>query len=153
MKVKKSYSSSALRKMLTSRGPFSIKKRRSTKDFQKIRHTTDYEKLVSVLTDPIRRSEVHVQNCYYFIESISINSRTYMTTGFTSKFYSMVIGMRDGNDIVRVLVHCASSKSLSWNSLTMANSDDSCRYSFCCSTILTNTCVSTSLSFSCRKRR
>ena len=50
--VKKSSSSSALKKMLTSRGPFSIKKRRSTDDFQKVRDTTDYEKLVSVLTDP-----------------------------------------------------------------------------------------------------
>ena len=49
--------------MLTSRGPFSIKKRRSTDDFQKVRHTTDYEKLVSVVywRIRIRRSEVHVQ--------------------------------------------------------------------------------------------
>ena len=50
--VKKLSSSLALKKMLTSRGPFSIKKRRSTDDFQKVRDTTDYEKFVSVLTNP-----------------------------------------------------------------------------------------------------
>ena len=54
-----------------------------------------------------------------------------MVTGFASKFYD--------NDIVRDLVSLRILqvlRSLSWNSLTMANSDYGCCYYFCCSTIL-----------------